>query len=112
MALLKAEIASLASPISIYCMEGCTHHCISYIRNILHRGTWYALLMRANKPETAVQSSGPFSPGTTWFSIMCCAGRVWVFAGFIAAPQPIMSASESGFLLVFWFLTSRSGEGP
>ena len=31
----------------------------------------YALLMRANKPkralETAVQSLGPFSPGTTWF---------------------------------------------
>ena len=47
-----------------------------------------------------------------WFSIMCCAGRVWVFAGFIAAPQPIMLASESGFLLVFWSLTSRSGEGP
>ena len=29
-------------------------------------GEWYALLMRANKPETIVQSSKPFSPGTTW----------------------------------------------
>ena len=36
----------------------------------LEIGERYALLMRANKPETAVQSSGPFSPGTTWFSIM------------------------------------------
>ena len=26
----------------------------------------YALLMRANKPETAVHSSAPFSLGTKW----------------------------------------------
>ena len=28
---------------------------------------WYALLMRANKPETAVQSSHVFSLGITWY---------------------------------------------
>ena len=32
----------------------------------LEIGVQYALLMRANKPETAVQSSAPFSLGTTW----------------------------------------------
>ena len=36
----------------------------------LEIGERYALLMRANKPETAVQSSKPFSPGTTWMCII------------------------------------------
>ena len=35
----------------------------------------YALLMRTNKPETAVQSSEPFSPGTTWIFHHVC-GRM------------------------------------
>ena len=49
--LLTTSAAPLFSFINTWCLE---------------IGVQYALLMRANKPETAVQSSAPFSLGTTW----------------------------------------------
>ena len=72
-----------------------------------------ALLMRANKPETAVQSSEPFSPGTTWIihHVDVLAGYGCLLASLLR-PNPPRQLLECGFWLVFWSLTSRSGEGP
>ena len=49
--LLTTSAAPLFSFINMWCLE---------------IGVQYALLMRANKPDTAVQSSAPFCLGTTW----------------------------------------------
>ena len=65
----------------------------------LEIGERYALLMRANKPETAVQSSGPFSPGTTWIvhHVDALAGY-WRLLASLPWPNPPCQLPECGFL--------------